>query len=101
MNYEELEQYKQNIYNMTEDVLFLNFNLSYKMIGIITVPVKNHYNTIIFNPMDIIINEYFKPNYIYYHDRLLNNSKITVLNKGEDWNYLGIPYIIIYKKLDE
>ena len=40
MNYEELEQYKQNIYNMTEDVLFLNFNLSYKMIGIITVPEK-------------------------------------------------------------
>ena len=56
MNYEELEQYKQNIYNMTEDELFLKFNLSYKMIGIITVPVKNHYNTIIFNPMGITIN---------------------------------------------
>ena len=84
MNYEELEQYKQNIYNMTEDVLFLNFNLSYKMIGIITVPVKNHYNTIIFNPMGITINQYFKDNYIYYHDWLLNNGKITVLNKGED-----------------
>ena len=53
---------------MTEDELFLNFNLSYKMIGIITVPVKNHYNTIIFNPMGITINQYFKANYIYYHD---------------------------------
>ena len=84
MNYEELEQYKQNIYNMIEDVLFLNFNLSYKMIGIITVPVKNHYNTIIFNPMGITINQYYKANYIYYHDGLLNNGKITVLNKGED-----------------
>ena len=84
MNYEELEQYKQNIYNMTEDELFLNFNLSYKMMGIITVPVKNHYNTIIFNPIGITINQYFKPNYIYYYDGLLNNGKITVLNKGED-----------------
>ena len=83
MNYEELEQYKQNIYNMTEDILFLNLNLSYKLKGIIC-------NTIIFNQMDIIINEYFKSNYIYYHDRLLNNSKITVLNKGEDLHHIGI-----------
>ena len=101
MNYEELEQYKQNIYNMTEDVLFLNFNLSYKMIGIITVPEKNHYNTIIFNPIGITINQYYKANYIYYHDGLLNNGKITVLNKGEDWRHIGIPYIIIYKKINE
>ena len=34
--------------------------------------------------MGITINQYFKANYIYYHDGLLNNSKITVLNKGED-----------------
>ena len=71
------------------------------MIGIITVPVKNHYNTIIFNPIGITINQYFKNNYIYYHDGLLNNGKITVLNKGEDWHHIGISYIIIYKKLYE
>ncbi len=37
----------------------------------------------------------------YYHDGLLNNGKITVINKGEDWHYIGIPYIIINKKIDE
>ena len=34
--------------------------------------------------MGTTINEYFKVNYIYYHDGLLNNGKITVLNNGED-----------------
>ena len=45
--------------------------------------------------MGIAINQYFKANYIYYHNTLLNNGKIKVLKKGEDCNYIGIPYIII------
>ena len=61
---------------------YFRISIYHKMIGI--VPVKNHYNTIIFNPMGITINQYYKANFIYYHDGLLNNSKITVLNKGED-----------------
>ena len=68
MSYSELEKYKDNIFQLTEDKLILNIQKEYKLKGMISLPSYNHYICIIFNPIGRIINEYFKANNIYYHD---------------------------------
>ena len=35
------------------------------------------------------------------NDGMCNNSCIVALKKGEDWKNKGIPYIALYKKLEE
>ena len=71
------------------------------MVGLISAPKRNHYNTIIFNPTGSTINSKFTPNNIYYHDGMLNDGNITTLKKGKDWKSRGIPYIVLYKKIDQ
>ena len=31
---------------------------------------------------------------------MINNGKIMPISEGLDWKTLGIPYIVLYKKLD-
>ena len=96
----ELETYKSQIYKLVEDKLILNFKAEYKLVGIIAAPCINHYNTIIFNPVGTTINSKFIPTNIYWHDGIKNEGKIVEIKKGEDWREKGIPYIVLYKKLD-
>ena len=97
MAYSELEKYKDNIFKLTEDKLILNFQKEYKLKGMISLPSSDHYICIIFNPIGRNINEYFKANNIYYHDGKKNNGKIEMINSGDDWKKLGIPYILVYE----
>ena len=77
--YSELENYKDNIFKLTEDKLILNFQKEYKLKGMISLPSSDHYICIIFNPIGRNINEYFKANNSYYHDGRKNNGKICML----------------------
>ena len=97
MSYSELEKYKDNIFQLTEDKLILNIQKEYKLKGMISLPSYNHYICIIFNPIGRIINEYFKANNIYYHDGKKNNGKIDMIKSGVNWKDLGIPYILVYE----
>ena len=99
--YNELTNYKDKIYKLLKDKITLNFRTEYRLIGIIGAPKINHYNAIIFNPMGPSINKKFTQNNIYYHDGMLNNGCIISLKKGEDWKNIGIPYIALYKKVEE
>ena len=69
------------------------------MACIIASPYDNHFNTIIFNPLGSTINNHFSPNFIYYHDDQLNNGNIVAINNVDEWKTIGIPYILIYKKI--
>ena len=100
MGYSDLIKYKDNIYKISEDVIFLNINKEYKLKGIILVPSFNHYCCVIFNPRGSHVNEHFHSNFIYYHDGMLNNGKIAMIKEGEDWRNLGIPYILIYQLIN-
>ena len=71
--YSELERYKDKILKLVEDRIALNIKVEYKLIGIISSPSRNHYNTIIFNPIGSTINSYFTANNIYYHDSMLRS----------------------------
>ena len=85
---------------MIEDQLVLNLDIEYKSSAIISVPSFNHYNTIIFNPIGLSINTNFNPSKIYHHDGLDNNGKITEIDENMNWKDIGIPYIVLYKKID-
>ena len=50
MNYEDLQDRTKSILNLIEDTIILNFNVEYKLSGIIACPSFYHYNAIIFNP---------------------------------------------------
>ena len=65
MAYADLLKFKDNIYKISEDNIFLNINKEYKLKGIISVPSFNHYCCVIFNPRGSYLNEYFQSNYIY------------------------------------
>ena len=100
MGYSDLIKYKDNIYKISEDVIFLNINKEYKLKGIVLVLSFNHYCCVIFNPRGSHVNEHFHSNFIYYHDGMLNNGKIAMIKEGEDWRNLGIPYILIYQLIN-
>ena len=53
---------------------------------------RNHYNTVSW----LVINSKFTQNNVYYHDDMLNNGNIV----GEVWKDIGVPYIVIYKTID-
>ena len=76
--------YKDKILNLIEEKIVLNINVEYKLIGIISVPNRNYYNTIIFNPIGSAIDSHFTANNIYYHDCMLNNDHIEAIKDGED-----------------
>ena len=95
MNYEDLQDSTKSI--LIEDTITLNFKVEYKLSGIIACPSFNHYNAIIFNPLGCNIDKGFSANFIYYHDGTSNNGNITQLNPFENWEDIGIPYIVIYK----
>ena len=97
MTFQDLENNKENIFKIAEDIIFLNKNIEYKLKGIIALPSYNHYICIIFNPMGKYVDGYFKANNIYYHDGTLNDGKIVPINFDEDWKNLGIPYILVYE----
>ena len=96
--YSELVKNKENIFKLLDNKIAFNQTTEYKLVGIITAPKRNHYNTIIFNPIGVI-NTNFSSNNIYYHDGMINEGRILPLKKGEDWKKIGIPYIALYKKL--
>jgi hypothetical protein len=98
--YTELNKNKAQIYKLIEDRLVLNLDAEYKLSGIISVPSFNLYNTIIFNPIGLSINTNFNPSKIYYHDGLDNNGKISEIDENMNWKDIGIPYIALYKKID-
>ena len=100
MAYKNLLKYKDNIYNNIEDIIFLNINKEYKLKGIISIPNFNHYCCVIFNLRGSYLNDYFQSNYIYYHDGMLNEGKISKIKEGEDWRDLGIHYILIYQLIN-
>ena len=99
--FSELTQYKDKIYKLVENTVALNIRLEYKLVGLISALKRNHYNTIIFNPIGSTIVPKFTANNIYYHEGMLNNGNITFLKLGEDWKSIGIPYIALYKKISE
>ena len=98
--YSDLYKYKDNIYKLIEETITLSINAEYKLLGVIAAPNYNHYNTIIFNPIGQTIHNSFTPNKIYYHDEMKNKRKIMSITNGTDWRSLGIPYIVLYKKLN-
>ena len=98
--YTELEIYKSQIYKLVEEKFTLNIKVEYKLIGMIAAPSINHYNTIIFNQIGQTINPNFIPTNIYCLDGSRNGGKILELKKGEDWRIKGIPYRVLYNKLD-
>ena len=100
MTFSDLQNYKDIIFKLVEEKIILNFNVEYKLSGIISCPYYNHYNSIIFNPLGSNIDQYFTSNYIYYHDGTKNEGRITKLNTNEDWHNNGIPYILEYKFID-
>ena len=85
---------------MLDDKISLNLEIEHKLLGLIAATSKNHYNTIIFNPIGLSINTNFNPSKIYYHDGLDNNGKITEIDENMIWKDIGIPYIVLYKKID-
>ena len=64
------------------------------------VPSFNRYNIIIFNPVGLLINTNFNPSKIYYHDSLDNNGKIAEIDENMNWKNFGIPYIVLYEKIE-
>lgn len=99
--YSDLVKNKNNIFKLIGDNIILNIKAEYRIVGIICAPTINHFSTIIFNPIGSTINSNFGSNYIYYHDGTLNNGKINVLKESEDWRNIGIPYIVLYKKIED
>ena len=100
MEYIDLETEKNDIYKFVEDILILGYQIEYKLEGIISCPFFDHYNCIIFNPRGKTIDSNFNSNLNYYHDGLKNNGKITSLKDSKEWKLIGLPYILIYKKID-
>ena len=82
MNYNELTNYKDTIFKLVEEKIILNFNVEYKLTGIIACPSYNHYNSIIFNPLGCNIDKTFSSNYIYYHDGTLKDGQVTQIIQG-------------------
>ena len=80
----ELSNYKDQIFKLLDNRIVLNFKKEYKLVGMICAPFRNHYNTVIFNPIGSSIDKTFTPNNIYYHDGMHNNGRIETLKKGED-----------------
>ena len=76
--YNELNIYKNDIFNIIEEKIILNIKVEYNLVGIIAAPKANHFNCIIFNPIGKSIDPYFQSNNIYYHDGGKNNDNITV-----------------------
>ena len=99
--YSELNKLKNKIYDLIEDKIVFTINTEYKLSGIIAVPSQNHYNTIIFNPMGLTINKEFTPDKIYYHDGLHNNGMIMQIKENMNWRNVGIPYVVLYEKIDK
>ena len=97
--YPELSSFKNNIYKLVEEKVVLNLKEEYKLLGLIAVPKRNHYNTIIFNPIGQNIINKFTQNKKYYYDGMKNGGKIVELNEGEDWKEIGISYMVQYKKI--
>ena len=64
MTFQDLENNKENIFKIAEDIIFLNKNIEYKLKGIIALPSYNHYICIIFNPMGKYVDDSFKANTI-------------------------------------
>ena len=91
--YSELEKFKDNIFKISKDKLILQLKKEYKLKGMISLQMYEHYIWIIFNPIGSIINKYFKASNIYYYDGRKINGNICMLKKGEDWKDLEIPYI--------
>ena len=101
MQFHDLYNYSKEIFKIVEDDIVLNIKVEYKLVGIISAPKANHFNCIIFNPLGITIDPFFKSSKIYYHDGELNNGNVASLGQNDDWKKIGIPYIAIYKKLDD
>lgn len=99
--YSELNKHKNKIYDLIEDKIVFTINTEYKLSWIIAVPSQNHYNTIIFNPICLTINKEFTPDKMYYHDGLHNNGMIMQIKENMNWRNVGIPYIVLYKKIDK
>ena len=96
-----MNNYKSNIFKLLENTIALYINTEYKLVALICAQGINHFNTVIFNPIGLTNNSYFTPNNIYYHNGLRNKGRITALKEGEDCTIIGIPYIVLYKKLDD
>ena len=100
MEYIDLETEKNDIYKLVEDKLIFGYQIEYKLEWIISCPFLDHYNCIIFNPRGKTIDSNFNSNLNYYHDGLKNNGKITLLKDSKEWKLIGLPYILIYKKIE-
>ena len=59
MAYTDLLKYKDNIFMISEDIIFLNINKEYKLKEIISVPSFSHYCRVIINPRVSYLNDYF------------------------------------------
>ena len=68
MAFSDLIKYKDVIFKLVEEKIILNFNVEYKLAGIISCPYYNHCNAFIFNPIGSNIDQNFTSNFIYYHD---------------------------------
>ena len=98
LDYANFLNKSNNIYDILEYELFLGLDIVYRLKNLVTLPFKDHYGTVIFNPTGNLINSKFKSNLIYFHDSLKNNGNIKECSNNEDWKGNGSPYIAIYKK---
>ena len=62
--FSELNRHKDKIYKLLDNTIAFNIRLEYKLVGIIRAPKRNHYNTIIFNPICSTIDPKFTANNI-------------------------------------
>ena len=99
MDNEDLHESKSSNLNLIEEAIILNFNVEYKLLGIIDYHSLSHYNAIaiiiIFNPSGCTIDQTLSDGFKYYHDSTSNNGNTMQLYPFENWKYIGILNIVI------
>ena len=93
-------KYKNEIFKLSKSEITLGFNITYTLSGLILCPFNGHYICLIINPKGKYIKCSFKNYKNYMHDDLKNNGLMIELNDTDNIFDFGIPYILIYKKLN-
>lgn len=100
LSFDELKSNKDKIKNLTRNIIILEKDVQYSLIGIISAPNFNHFTCFIYNYEGSISMFNLEKGKYYLHDGLNNNGNFIELTDDIN-NYfdIHIPYILIYKKL--
>ena len=74
--YNELNIYKNDIFNIIEEKIILNIKVEYNLVGIKAAPKANHFNCIIFNPIGKSFEPYFRVYVAYFLLSLLSSNVV-------------------------